>query len=89
MAQYPCRFCDERIVGEDNRCEHERTVHNNYRWASNPTGFHGTHAWSYCIVLPNTACKHGAKDCEICGTSSRRDVKHRTVGGKGLIARIK
>lgn len=89
MARYPCHFCHECIVGEDGRNEHERTVHHNYRWASNPTSFVGTHSWSYCILPDTTACKHGTHDCEICGTSSRRDVKHQTVGGKGLIARIK
>ena len=35
-----------------------------------------------------TACKHGRDQCERCGTSDRRDGRHATVGGKGLVARI-
>jgi hypothetical protein len=87
--QYPCRYCRQLIEGEDNRNEHERRAHNNYQWASNPSTFDGTHDWSYCVPPPKTACKHGLGDCEICGTSSRRDYRHKTVGGKGVIARIK
>ena len=45
--------------------------------------------WHYEVVEPTTACKHGTEDCEACGTTSRRDAKHSTVGGKGLIGRIK
>lgn len=45
--------------------------------------------WHLEEVKSSTACKHGEQDCEVCGTSSRRDYKHKTVGGNGLIGRIK
>ena len=33
-------------------------------------------------------CKHDLADCEDCGMSARRDVRHRTVGGRGVVGRI-
>jgi len=88
-----CRLCPPTnptlCDSVEDRNEHERCIHHNYQWASNPSMFEGTHSWSYCIEPDTTACKHGTKDCEVCGTSSRRDRLHKTVGGKGLIARIK
>jgi hypothetical protein len=35
-----------------------------------------------------TECKHGKGECEICGTSDQRDVRHSTLRGKGKVARI-
>jgi hypothetical protein len=40
-------------------------------------------------VPPRTACKHGKGECEVCGTSDLRDIKHTTKGGKGLVARLR
>jgi hypothetical protein len=40
-------------------------------------------------VDPKTACKHGKGDCDICGTTDRRDVIHKTQGGKGIVGRLK
>jgi hypothetical protein len=34
---------------------------------------------------PVTRCKHGPGDCERCGTSDRRDVRHSTVKGRGAV----
>jgi hypothetical protein len=34
-------------------------------------------------------CKHGNADCDSCGTSERRDVRHRTVGGRGVVGRLR
>lgn len=47
--------------------------------------------WGCTIVHDdsNTACKHGTSHCEVCGTTDYADVKHTTVGGKGLIARLR
>jgi len=47
----------------------------------------GWNDW-YFIIVPDTCCKHGHDECERCGTTNRRDAKHTTVGGKGLVARI-
>ena len=41
------------------------------------------------VVEPTTRCKHGAADCPRCGTTSRRDAVHTTIGGHGAVARIK
>lgn len=38
---------------------------------------------------PVTSCKHGPGDCEACGTTDRRDVKHTTRGGKGVVAALR
>ena len=38
---------------------------------------------------PVTSCKHGLGDCERCGTSDARDVRHSTRGGRGAVARIR
>ncbi len=38
---------------------------------------------------PRTSCKHGAGDCEECGTTDRRDVGHTTIGGQGAVARLR
>jgi hypothetical protein len=37
---------------------------------------------------PMVACKHDHDECERCGTTNRRDVKHRTINGRGAIARL-
>lgn len=45
----------------------------------------------YMMAPPpsKTACKHGVGECELCGTTDKRDVKHTTVSGRGKIARMK
>lgn len=46
--------------------------------------------WGWGFVIPHTtSCKHGDGDCDECGTSDRRDVKHTTRGGKGVVGRLK
>lgn len=35
-----------------------------------------------------TVCKHGKGSCEACGTTNRRDVKHKTTGGKGVVGKL-
>lgn len=45
--------------------------------------------WHFEVIVPTTCCKHGQDECERCGTTNRRDAKHRTIGGRGLVARIK
>lgn len=45
--------------------------------------------WRYTVEPFNTKCKHGVGDCEVCGTYERTDRKHTTVGGKGLVARLR
>ena len=53
-------------------------------------GFAGTmlDSWHFEIIEPTTCCKHGHCECERCGTTNQRDCKHRTVGGRGVVARI-
>ncbi len=36
----------------------------------------------------HTRCKHGAGECEECGTTDRRDVLHSTRGGVGSVGRL-
>lgn len=36
-----------------------------------------------------TLCKHGLGSCETCGTTTRREARHTTSGGKGAVARLK
>lgn len=45
--------------------------------------------WNYIQLPPKVRCKHGTTDCERCGVYERTDEKHTTVGGKGLIARLR
>jgi hypothetical protein len=33
----------------------------------------------------NTACKHGFGECEECGTTAHRDVRHTTTDGRGVV----
>jgi hypothetical protein len=47
----------------------------------------------YCLddyrVIPNTTtCKHKDGDCELCGTSNKRDVLHDTQGGVGKVGAL-
>ena len=45
-----------------------------------------------CVVVHNkstTTCKHGVGNCDVCGTNERTDKKHTTVGGTGLVARLR
>lgn len=49
---------------------------------------YGSYCWHYSVVPDATCCKHGGGSCETCGTTNRRDHKHKTNGGKGLVARI-
>ena len=48
----------------------------------------GWNDWHMVELKPETCCKHGAGACETCGTTDRRDYLHKTVGGRGLVARI-
>ena len=41
-----------------------------------------------CVEPPTTSCKHGDGPCETCGTTDRRDAGHRTVNGRGAVARL-
>jgi hypothetical protein len=41
------------------------------------------------LIPGNTTCKHGVGECETCGTTATRDAIHTTVGGRGVVARIK
>lgn len=46
--------------------------------------------WEGIVVVPfTTRCKHGETDCEACGTSNLRDVKHSTRGGRGRVAQLR
>jgi len=67
-----------------------------HRWASDPKGreqfYEDFGTWPVEIpanVPPKTACKHGRDECETCGTTNRRDVLHKTIGGKGVVGRLK
>ena len=40
------------------------------------------------LVSP-ALCKHGRADCLTCGATERRDVVHSTVGGRGVVGRIR
>jgi hypothetical protein len=55
------------------------------KWAFSPVEAYGGGSVE---VPPTTACKHGKQDCPKCGTTSRRDVAHRTIKGKGAVGRI-
>lgn len=49
-----------------------------------------TDDWNHSIIKENTKCKHDAGyGCDKCGTSQRRDVKHKTINGDGEIARLR
>ena len=41
------------------------------------------------IVPPRVRCKHGLYGCERCGTSDRTDTMHRTINGRGVVARLR
>lgn len=51
----------------------------------------GMHITQYdrTSIPDNTLCKHGVGECETCGTTNTRDAIHTTVGGRGVVARIK
>lgn len=52
-------------------------------------GFAGSQwGWELEPKEPTTACKHGHDECELCGTTNRRDALHTTVGGRGLFSRL-
>jgi hypothetical protein len=40
-------------------------------------------------IVSTTACKHGRQDCPNCGTTSRRDVTHKTRGGRGSVGKLR
>jgi hypothetical protein len=42
--------------------------------------------WHGGFPQHRTTCKHRAGDCEACGTTDRRDVTHKTRGGRGVVA---
>lgn len=54
-----------------------------------PGAYGGARVDSWAPVPPKTRCKHGAGDCEGCGTTDRRDVEHTTIGGRGAVARLR
>lgn len=35
-----------------------------------------------------TACRHGREECSRCGTTDRRDVRHRSAGGRGVVGQL-
>jgi len=43
---------------------------------------------NYQIIPNTTTCKHKDGDCELCGTSNRRDVLHDTVDGVGRVGAL-
>lgn len=45
--------------------------------------------WTTVTIPFNTKCKHGEGDCEVCGSYERTDRRHTTIGGKGLVARLR
>lgn len=56
-------------------------------WMRQPTVLNVN--WStVSIPQDDTKCKHGTQSCEKCGTSEWRDVKHTTVGGKGVVGNL-
>lgn len=56
-----------------------------------PVDFQSGSTWWGVVVhdKSKTACKHGTGPCETCGTFERTDSRHTTVGGKGLVQRLK
>lgn len=56
-----------------------------YPWPPLPVEA-GEMRW-YWIEEIKTRCKHGRGECERCGTSDSRDVIHKTVNGRGVVAR--
>ena len=42
--------------------------------------------WGPTTEQTQTSCKHRDGSCERCGTSDRRDAKHRTRSGRGVVA---
>lgn len=51
-----------------------------------------TIAWHYAPLTatePVTRCKHGDGVCETCGTTDRRDAKHRTKNGRGVVGSLR
>ena len=36
----------------------------------------------------DTRCKHGVGECELCGTTAKRDALHATAGGVGVVGRL-
>ena len=48
-----------------------------------------TNNWGSVELPATTKCKHDKYQCETCGTSDRNDKIHTTVGGKGLVARLR
>jgi hypothetical protein len=56
------------------------------RFDDNPGA--GWNDWYMSVIPPRARCKHGDGSCETCGTTDRRDYKHKTLGGKGIVARI-
>lgn len=60
-------------------------------WDRGPVEVDCFGGWSIELDPPeknNTTCKHGLEECERCGTTDRRDARHTTVGGRGLVARL-
>ena len=42
----------------------------------------------YQVVPNSTSCKHKEGDCEVCGTSNKRDVIHETKQGVGKVSSL-
>lgn len=84
-----CRFCCLLFETEEAKVWHEFIIHG---WGSNPIS--DTSADTFIgdyveIDNSSSACKHKNKSCDKCGTTSRRDYKHKTINGKGIVGRIK
>ncbi|HZL93677.1 MAG TPA: hypothetical protein VFB99_08535 [Vicinamibacterales bacterium] len=45
--------------------------------------------WMIEVPHTNPPCKHGRHDCDACGTHDERDFRHTTIGGRGVVARIR
>jgi len=46
----------------------------------------GIESWGWPKAI--TSCKHGLGECEVCGTTDRRDVRHATRGGAGAVGQL-
>ena len=45
--------------------------------------------WGLTEEPTTTRCKHGKGSCEECGTNDETDAIHTTVGGRGVVGRIR
>ena len=80
----------DRLSGDSYPCATMATK----RW-SDERDVPGGRAEGWCMLplsipeaVTNTACKHGVGECELCGTTGRRDQRHSTEGGVGVVGRL-